>query len=132
MRLVDLPTELLVAIAAQLAEDDELAAAFACRRLREAVAGTERRARGVRLSTRIGSAFCSVGKLAWAVLSGGLPLRGSLLLRAAGSGQLERLGWLRVRGCAWEPSWDGEDCCSSAAAGGHLTVLQWARADGCP
>jgi hypothetical protein len=65
MHLLDLPDELLVAIAAQLVEDDELAFALACRRLRQAVAGTERRAAGARLSTRIGSAFCSVGKLEW-------------------------------------------------------------------
>jgi hypothetical protein len=42
--------ELLVAIEAHLAEDDELAASLACRKLRKAVAGTERRmaARGSR------------------------------------------------------------------------------------
>jgi hypothetical protein len=133
MQLLDLPAELLVAIAAQLAEDDELAFALARRRLRQAVAGTERHATGARLSTRIGSAFCSVGKLAWAALSGRLPLGGGLLLRAARAGQLEQLSWLRARGCAWEPcKGDGKDCCSSAAAGGYLTVMQWARADGCP
>jgi hypothetical protein len=74
--LLDLPDELLVAIATQLAEDDELAIALACRRLRQAVAGAERRAAGARLSTRIGSAFCSVGKLEWAVVSCRLPLSG--------------------------------------------------------
>jgi hypothetical protein len=61
-RLLDLPLELLVAIATELAEDDELAAALACRKLREAVAATKRRA-DARLSTRIGSALGSVGKL---------------------------------------------------------------------
>jgi hypothetical protein len=131
--LLDLPAELLVAIAAHLAEDDELAAALACRRLRDAIAGNKRRAAGARLSTSIGSASCSAGKLAWAVLSGGLALSGRLLLPAAGSGHLEQLSWLRALGCAWEPcNGDGKDCCSTAAAGGHLTVLQWARADGCP
>jgi hypothetical protein len=133
IRLVNLPAELLMVIAAQLAEDDELAAALVCQKLCEAVACTERRAGGARLSTRIGLAFCSLGKLAWAVLSGGLPLSGRLLLNAAGSGQLEQLSWLRARGCAWEPcKGDGKDCCSSAAAGGHLAVLQWACANGCP
>jgi hypothetical protein len=96
-RLVDLPAELLVAIAAQLAEDDELATAMACRKLRKAVAGTKRHTAGARLSTRIGSAFCSVGKLAWAVLSGGLPLSDGLLPRAARAGRLEQLSWLRAR-----------------------------------
>jgi hypothetical protein len=81
-RLLDLPAELLVAIVAHMAADDELAAALACRRLREAVAGAERRAAGVRLSTRIGSIFGSVRKLEWAVSSCGLPLRGRLLVRA--------------------------------------------------
>jgi hypothetical protein len=133
VQLLDLPVELLVAIAAQLAEDEDLAFALACRRLRQAVAGTKRRSAGARLSTKIGSAFCSVGKLEWAVVSCSLPLSGRLLLRAARAGQLEQLSWLRARGCAWEPcGGDGEDFCSSAAAGGHLAVLQWARADGCP
>jgi hypothetical protein len=133
MQLLDLPTELLVAIAAQLAEDDELAFALACHKLRQAVASTKRRAAGTWLSTRIGSAFSSVEKLEWAVVSCRLPLSGRLLLRAARYGQLEQLRWLRARGCAWELcKGDGEDACSSAAAGGHLAVLQWARADGCP
>jgi hypothetical protein len=103
MHLLDLPADLLVAIATQLAEDDELAAALACRRLRQAVAGTER------LSTRIGSAFSSVGKLEWAVVSCELPLIGGMLLRAARAGQLEQLSWLRARGCAWElqVGWQG-------------------------
>jgi hypothetical protein len=97
MHLLDLPAELLVAIAAQLAEDDELAFELACRRLRQAVAGTEQRETGARLSTRIGSAFCSVSKLEWAVSSCGLALSGRLLLRAARAGQLEQLSWLRAR-----------------------------------
>jgi hypothetical protein len=133
VHLLDVPAELLVAIATQLAEDDELAAALACHRLRQAVAGTERRAAGARLSTRIGSVFSSVGKLEWAVVSCGLPLIGGLLIRAARAGQLEQLSWLRARGCAWEPCqrWE-EGPCRSAAEGGHLSVLQWARANGWP
>jgi hypothetical protein len=101
MRLLDLPAELPMAIAAKLAEDDDLAFALACRRLRQAVAGTERRLAGARLSTRIDSIFCSVGKLEWAVVWLRLPLSGGLLLRAARAGQLELLSWLRARGCAW-------------------------------
>jgi hypothetical protein len=46
MRLLDLPAGLLVVIASQLAEDDELAPALTCRRLRVAVATTERRLAG--------------------------------------------------------------------------------------
>jgi hypothetical protein len=133
MHLLDLPAELLVAVTTQLAEDDELAFALACRRLRQAVAGMERRVGGVRLLTRIGSAFCSLGKLEWAMVSCRLSLNSKLLLRAARAGQLELLSWLRARGCAWEScEGDVEDCCSSAVAGGHLAVLQWTRADGCP
>jgi hypothetical protein len=131
-RLLDLPAELLVAIAAQLDEDDELAASLACRKLRAAVAGTERRKAGERLSTRVDSALGSVVKLEWAA-SCGMPLSAKLLTRAAQHGQLEPLRWLRAHGCAWEPCQRRrEGPCSSAAEGGHLSVLQWARADGCP
>jgi hypothetical protein len=120
-------------IVAQLGEDDELAAALACRRLREAVAATERRLAGARLSTTICSVFSSVGKLEWAVSSCGLPLRDGLLSRAARGGQLEQLSWLCAQGCVWEPcKGDGEDPCSSAAEGGHMAVLLWLYANGCP
>jgi hypothetical protein len=100
--LLDLPAELLVAIATHLTEDDELAASLACRKLRQAVAGTERRKAGARLSTRIDSALGSVGKLQWAT-SRGIPLDATLLTRAARHGQLEPLRWLRAYGWAWEP-----------------------------
>jgi hypothetical protein len=63
VRLLDLHDEVLVLIAAQPAEDNELAASLACRKLHKAVAGTEWRAAGARLSTSIGSAFDSVDKL---------------------------------------------------------------------
>jgi hypothetical protein len=127
-RLLDLPVELLVAVASQLAEDDELAASLACRKLREAVAGTERRAAGARLSTTIGSVLGSVGKLEWAA-SCGVPLSVQLLTRAARHGQLH---WLRAHGCSWKPCDPiREEPCSSAAAGGHLSVLQSMRANGC-
>jgi hypothetical protein len=136
VRLLDLPPELLVLVAAQLAPDDELAATLVCRKVREAVAGTERRKAGARLSTKIGSVFAALSKLQWAVLSCGLPLNGELLNRAARSGQLSQLSWLCSQGCEWEPPTDMNvgkaDACSSAAAGGHLVALQWARANGCP
>jgi hypothetical protein len=99
IRLPDLPVELLVAIVAELLEDDELATSLVCRRLREAVAATMRRAAGARLSTSIGSVFGSMRQLEWAVSSCGLPLSGGLLVRAAQSGQLEQLSWLCARGC---------------------------------
>jgi hypothetical protein len=131
-RLLDLPTELLAAVVSQLVEDDELAASLACRTLRSAVAITERRAADARLSTRIGWALGSMGRLKWAVVSCGLPLSGRLLSLAARAGQLEQLSWLRARGCKWEPCGRGDDCCSSAAAGGHLAVLEWAHENDCP
>jgi hypothetical protein len=117
-QLLKLPAELLVAIAAHLPEDDELAASLACRKLREAVAGTERRrVAGARLRTRIGSAFGSMSKLEWAA-SCGMPLCAKLLSRAARLGQLEPLRWLRAQGIAWEPcEGDGEDPCAKAAKG---------------
>jgi hypothetical protein len=89
-RLPDLPAELLVAVATQLAEDDELTASLGCPKLRTAVAGTERRTAGARLSTTIGSALGSVGKLEWAA-SCGIPLSAEMLTRAARLGQLEPL-----------------------------------------
>jgi hypothetical protein len=91
-----------VAVATQLAEDDELATSLACRKLREAIVGTERRRAGARLSTSIGSALGSVGKLEWAA-SCGMPLSAKLLTCAARLGQLEHLRWLRAHGCAWSP-----------------------------
>jgi hypothetical protein len=125
-RLLNLPAELLVALATQLAEG-ELAALLACRKLREAAAGTERRAADAWLSTKIGSAFGSLAKLEWAA-SCGMPLSAEMLTRVARHGQLEQLRWLRAHGCAWGPCkpW-GEGPCSSATEGGHLSMLQWAR-----
>ncbi|KAG5178057.1 hypothetical protein JKP88DRAFT_330616 [Tribonema minus] len=47
---------------------------------------------------------------------------------AAGGGHLELVWWLwaRANGCPWN-----ESTTQSAAAGGHLEVLQWACANGC-
>jgi hypothetical protein len=147
--LLDLPKELLAAVAAHLPEDDELAASLACRQLREAVVASEHRdararrpasvaqvfggLRPKRMSTSIRSAFNSRAKLQWA-LTRGLKLDDRLLSHAAAAGQLEPLRWLRAQGCAWPPPYPslGDSPCSSAAEGGHLSVLQWARADGCP
>ena len=37
------------------------------------------------------------------------------------------LQWAREKGCEWD-----EETCEYAAEGGHLEVLRWARANGCP
>jgi hypothetical protein len=96
--------------------------------------GCGRASRRAAVGARVDGCPCCSGRaLEWALVSCGLASSGRLLLRAARTGQLEQLSWLRARGCAWEPCRGyGDDCCSSAAAGGHLAVLQWPRADGCP
>ena len=38
-----------------------------------------------------------------------------------------RLAWAKEMGCRWDAS-----VCAVAARGGHLEVLKWARAQGCP
>lgn len=38
-----------------------------------------------------------------------------------------RLAWAKSSGCPWTL-----EVCNSAAASGHLEVLQWCRANGCP
>jgi hypothetical protein len=61
-----------------------------------------RAARGRRAAAdEVGSVFCSLGKLEWAVESCSLPLSGELLLHAARAGQLELFSWLRR--CPWTP-----------------------------
>jgi hypothetical protein len=135
MKLLDLPAEMLAAIAAHLPADDEFAASLSCPPLRLAVAASEHRAARGRLTTVVGSVVAgSVCRLDWAA-SCGMPLRTELLAHAARRGLLEQLRWLRANGCAWGTASqvDGiEDPCSCAAAAGHLALLQWARADGCP
>jgi hypothetical protein len=103
--LLDLPAEMLVAIATHLDNDDE---------------HRDGRAKGD-------------GKLKWAA-SCKLKLSGKVVNRAAWLGQLELLRWMRALGCcAWEScKGDGKDPCASAAEGGHLAVLQWLRDNGCP
>jgi len=44
---------------------------------------------------------------------------------------VERLAWAKINGWPYGCPWTGLTC-SLAAAGGHLTVLQWAREHGCP
>ncbi len=60
-------------------------------------------------------------------LAGRLSRREILCRAAACVGNLEKLQALREDGWLWD---DGT--CLEAARGGHLEVLQWARANGCP
>ena len=46
---------------------------------------------------------------------------------AAAAGQLEVLQWLRAEGCPW-----GVGTCYIAVEKGHVEVLRWARENGCP
>jgi hypothetical protein len=132
LKLSDLAPDVLALIAQHLPRDDELAASLACRKLRAAVASSERHAaaRGssgrVQLQTSPLSVLGSLCKLRWAV-SSGLPLSKSLCAASAERGLLLQLSWLRANGCEWDAR-----TCSGAALGGHLAVLQWARANGCP
>ena len=47
----------------------------------------------------------------------------------------ERLAWAKANGCPWvcgaSPLDIMSNCCTLAAAAGHLEALQWARAHGC-
>jgi hypothetical protein len=64
--------------------------------------------------------------------SGSLPLSSETLAAAARGGHLQLLRWLRHgAGVKWEDSANNMGSCPSAAAGGHLGVLQFARGDGC-
>ena len=47
--------------------------------------------------------------------------------RAARSGNLELVQWLRGEGCPWD-----EHTCYRAVMQGHVEVLRWARQNGCP
>jgi hypothetical protein len=73
---------------------------LARRRLRQAVAGTERRTAGKRLSTRIGSAFCSLGKMEWPWYRVGYPSAAGCWFtrpgRAARAAELAARARLRV------------------------------------
>jgi hypothetical protein len=55
--LLDLPKELLAAVAAHLPEDDELATSLACHQLREAVVASEHRDARARVATSIAQVF---------------------------------------------------------------------------
>jgi hypothetical protein len=131
MLLLDLPLELLGAIATQLAEDDELATSLTGRKLREAVKASERRAAGGRLSTSIDSLISPQHRLEWAV-SCGLPLSQKLLSSTTCAGHLEQVSWLRLHGCPWQPlSLQRNPYSSAAARRGDLAMLRYLHADGC-
>jgi len=127
----DLPAELLALVAHALLLDDELAASLSCRKLRAAVAKRDGRAK---LTTRILTALTSLYKLKWAV-SCRLPMGADLCATLAYNGLLDMLqfaiGMQPLRSSRHSRQWD-ESTCAEAAKGGHLEVLQWARANGCP
>ena len=50
-----------------------------------------------------------------------------VMMRAAWSGNLELVRWLRAEGCPWD-----HFTCSRAVTKGHVEVLRWARENGCP
>ena len=58
-------------------------------------------------------------------LAGRLSRKEFLCQAAARSGKLKKLKLLRAGGCPWDAG-----TCTHAARGGHLEVLQWARANG--
>lgn len=124
--LDDLSTELLAHVAAALPEDDELAAALTCRKMRASVSQRRLSDGRTRTSTSVGSAFSSLDKLDWSIACG-LPLSPVCCKQAAERGQLQALSLLRERGCEWD-----EETCRFAALGGHFEVLRWAHAQKCP
>ena len=50
-----------------------------------------------------------------------------VMRRAAGSGNLQLVQWLRANGCPWDAG-----TCWVAVQKGHVEVLRWARENGCP
>ena len=54
-------------------------------------------------------------------------MEASLMDRAAGSGNLELVQWLRANGCPWDYV-----TCAYAVDKGHVETLRWARENGAP
>jgi hypothetical protein len=141
LTLIKLSADILDKVVTLLDSDDELAASLVCRKLRDAICppGLPSRAQPQRpLKTRTRSLLGSLGKMQWGIASVGAPLTLALFAHVAGLGDLRMLSWLRAR---WRPaseagSEDSQDrpCdpCARAAAGGHLSALQWLRANGLP
>jgi hypothetical protein len=97
LTLVDLSTDALDKVLTFLYADDELAAALACRKLRDAIisggvrsmsAAGERRP----LRTGVRSLLGSLGKLQWGVACAGAPMSAELISHVAGLGDLRMLG----------------------------------------
>ncbi len=127
MSLLALPLDVQRLLFNYHLRDEEAAVArCACRALRALVP----RARIDACRHRLYEHFCTRGYtalLAW--LHAQVPLylsyRASLCVKAAQSGHLAVLQWLRDHGAAWD-----KRTCAYAALGGHLTILQWLRANG--
>ena len=89
LTLIDLGADALERVAAFLEHDNELAAALACRRLRDAVArADDPGARRRPLATSVRSLAGSASKLRWGVACAGAPLSAALFAHVAGLGDL--------------------------------------------
>ena len=51
----------------------------------------------------------------------------NMMSKAAMSGNLELVQWLRANGCPWDYA-----TCTWAINRGHVPVLRWLRENGCP
>jgi hypothetical protein len=71
--------------------------------------------------------YGKVNVLDWLLTQAGAQLSVELMQAAAKGGQLAMCQHLRNIGCAWD-----ESACNSAAEHGHVHVLSWLRASGCP
>ena len=75
--------------------------------------------------------YCSsLNLLTWAVEEGGCPrdlYRTRCVRYGAAQGAMGVLEWARHQACPWD-----ELTCQAAAVGGHLSVLQWLRAQNPP
>jgi hypothetical protein len=141
LTLLDLSADVLGKVAASLDPDDELAASLACRKLRDALRGVLRSsARPARaLTTRVRSLLGSLGKPQWGVACAGTgPDAGEWYKEheytdgpCAMAAAGGHLSVLRWLHASGCPPWD-EEAYESAAKGGHLSALQWLRANGCP
>ena len=95
------------------------------REMRDAVAATGHPVKEIGVTDAIRLGYLST--LKHLHQQGGLNLYNVLPMKAAKTGQLEVLQWLRANACPWD-----KHTCNWAALNGHLEVLQWARANGAP
>jgi hypothetical protein len=147
--LDDLPADLLESVAAQLPPDDELAAALTSRRLRRAVAAARLRGGRTGSTTLILSACKTPRRLEWAITCGVPHPTNTPMAHRGDKGalrELQRQGYPLYALTCYGAARDGHlavlqwarangcpwgECTCAAARGGHLEVLQWARANGC-